>query len=68
MEEEPKKFTDFDVFTKLKVLHQLSTWTLNNPDRIRERMEEKGDEQTIWVRHAQPFPRLLLIMTTAHRA
>jgi len=39
-----------DIFTKLRVLHQLSVWTLNNPDRIRERMPEKDTEQTIWVR------------------
>jgi len=48
-DEEPLRFTDFDVFTKLSVLHQLSVWTLNNPDRIREKMEEKESEQTQWV-------------------
>jgi hypothetical protein len=31
-------------------LQQLTQWTLNNPDRIREKMEEQKDtEQTIWV-------------------
>ena len=51
-EEEPLRFVDFDVFTKLKVLVQLSVWTLNNAERIRERMEERGEqEQSVaWVR------------------
>ena len=50
-EEEPKKFADFDIFTKLKVLVQLSQWTLNNTDRIREKMEERTEsEQSVaWV-------------------
>ncbi|KAM3071350.1 hypothetical protein ACMFMG_008942 [Clarireedia jacksonii] len=48
-EEEPAKFTDFDVFTKVRVLQQLTQWTMVNPDRIRERMEESKDtEQTSW--------------------
>ena len=46
---EANKFSDMDVFTKLKVLHQLSVWTFNNPDRIRERMEESRDvDQAGW--------------------
>lgn len=45
-EEEPEKFADFDVFTKIKVLHQLSIWTLNNPNPIRERMAE--EDETEW--------------------
>lgn len=51
IEEEPKKFADFDIFTKLKVLVQLSQWTLNNAERIREKMEERGEaEQALsWV-------------------
>ena len=49
-EETPKQFADFDVFTKLRVLFQLSQWTLLNPDRMRERMPEAKDtEQTQWV-------------------
>lgn len=52
MEEEPLKFMDFDVFQKLRVLHQLSVWTLWNPDRIRDKMPEKKEsEQLQWVRH-----------------
>ncbi|KAK7702931.1 hypothetical protein SLS57_011125 [Botryosphaeria dothidea] len=49
VEEEPKKFNDMDTFTKIRILQQLSTWTLNNADRIREKMPEQKDvEQTNW--------------------
>jgi len=35
---------------QIRVLQQLTQWTMGNPDRIRERMEEQKDsEQTIWV-------------------
>ena len=51
-EEEPKKFLDFDIFTKLEVLYQLSQWTFCNPTRIRENMPADEDE-TYWVRRAQ---------------
>ncbi|KAL8698720.1 MAG: hypothetical protein Q9201_006419 [Fulgogasparrea decipioides] len=48
-EEVPRKFVDFDVFTKLSVLCQLSRWTFVNADRMREKMSEtKGDEQVQW--------------------
>ena len=50
VEEEPNKFSDFDLFTKLRVLAQLSQWTLLNPDRIREKMPEaRESEQAEWV-------------------
>ncbi|KAH8808204.1 hypothetical protein F5884DRAFT_857746 [Xylogone sp. PMI_703] len=53
-EEEPKNFSEFDVFTKIRVLQQLTQWTMINPDRIRERMpEQKDSEQTIW--RIEPF-------------
>ncbi|KAL9069459.1 MAG: hypothetical protein Q9161_005510 [Pseudevernia consocians] len=49
IDEEPRKFAEFDVFLKLKVLVQLSQWTLINADRMRERMPEaKDNEQTQW--------------------
>ena len=49
-EETPRKFAEFDIFTKIRVLFQLSQWTLINADRIRERMPESKDtEQTQWV-------------------
>ena len=50
-EEEPMHFRDFDIFTKIRVLHQLTVWTFWNPDRIRERMPQlKDSDQLSWVR------------------
>ena len=52
-DEEPLRFLDFDVFQKLRVLHQLSVWTFWNPDRIRDKMPEKKEsEQLQWVSRA----------------
>ncbi|KAK0647735.1 Reticulocyte-binding protein 2-like protein a [Lasiodiplodia hormozganensis] len=49
VDEEPKKFNDMDTFTKVRILQQLSTWTLGNADRIREKMPEQKDiDQTSW--------------------
>lgn len=49
-EETPKKFAEFDVFTKLRVLVQLSQWTLINAERMRNNMPEtKDSEQIQWV-------------------
>ncbi|KAL8693486.1 MAG: hypothetical protein Q9224_003743 [Gallowayella concinna] len=48
-EENPNKFADFDIFTKLSVLCQLSRWTFVNADRMREKMSEATDaEQMQW--------------------
>ncbi|KAL2810440.1 hypothetical protein BJX63DRAFT_423034 [Aspergillus granulosus] len=48
-DEVPNKFMDFDVFLKLRVLHQLSLWTFWNPDRIRDKMpEQRENDQTQW--------------------
>ena len=53
-EEIPNRFAEFDIFTKIRVLFQLSQWTLINADRMRERMPETKDtEQTQWVRREQ---------------
>ena len=50
-QEEPDHFNDFDIFTKIKVLQQLSIWTFGNADRIRNLMDEQKDsEQAYWVR------------------
>lgn len=49
-DEIPNKFDDFDVFTKIRVLQQLSIWTLNNPNTIRERLNYSDVEQIDWVR------------------
>jgi DNA-directed RNA polymerase len=49
-DEVPLRFLDFDVFLKLRVLHQLSVWTFWNQDRIRDKMPEKKEsEQLQWV-------------------
>jgi hypothetical protein len=45
-DEEPIKFNDLDVFTKIRVLQQLTTWTFFNETRIRERMTE--DDHLTW--------------------
>ncbi|ROT37025.1 hypothetical protein SODALDRAFT_380509 [Sodiomyces alkalinus F11] len=48
-EEVPAKFTDFDVFTKIRVLHQLTQWAMLHPERLRDRMDETRDiDQTSW--------------------
>ncbi|KAK5134145.1 hypothetical protein LTR08_006920 [Meristemomyces frigidus] len=41
--EEPTKFADMDIFTRIRVLHQLSTWTFGNADRIRGMMAQEED-------------------------
>lgn len=47
--EAPAKFDDFDAFTKLKVLQQLTQWVMLHPERIREKMDEqKPSDQTEW--------------------
>ncbi|KAJ5333212.1 Cat eye syndrome critical region protein [Penicillium brevicompactum] len=48
-DEEPNKFLEFDVFTKISVLQQLTVWTFWNADRIRDKMPEKKEsEQLEW--------------------
>ncbi|RKF72899.1 putative phd finger domain protein [Golovinomyces cichoracearum] len=48
-EEEPIRFKEFDIFKKIRVLQQLTQWTMKNPERIREKMtEQKETEQTKW--------------------
>ncbi|KAI2616588.1 hypothetical protein GGR54DRAFT_232955 [Hypoxylon sp. NC1633] len=47
--ETPAKFDDFDVFTKIKILQQLTQWVMLHPERIREKMDEqKPSDQTEW--------------------
>jgi uncharacterized protein (DUF2249 family) len=48
-EDEPRKFADFDVFTKIRVLNQLAVWTLHNPVPIREKLDERESAQLEWV-------------------
>ncbi|EEQ28636.1 putative DNA-directed RNA polymerase [Microsporum canis] len=47
--ETPLKFHQLDIFQRIRVLQQLSAWTLWNPDRFRERMGEvKETDQIQW--------------------
>ena len=50
-DEEPKRFRDFDIFTRLRILHQLTVWTMWNPDRFREKMvdHQREVDQLEWV-------------------
>ncbi|KAI6754403.1 hypothetical protein HG530_012917 [Fusarium avenaceum] len=51
--ETPLSFNDFDVFTKIRVMQQLTQWVMLHPERIRDKMEEQRDiEQTSW---AKPY-------------
>lgn len=48
-DETPASFHDFDVFTKLAVLQQLTQWVMLHPERIRDKMDEqKLSDQTDW--------------------
>lgn len=42
-DEDPTPFNELDVFTRVRILHQLSTWTFGNADRIRGLMPEDED-------------------------
>lgn len=42
-DEEPTKFNDLDIYTRVKVLQQLSVWTLGNAERIRGMMPQEED-------------------------
>ncbi|KAK4543642.1 hypothetical protein LTR36_005287 [Oleoguttula mirabilis] len=42
-DEEPIKFVDMDIFTRIRVLQQLSTWTFGHVDRLRGMMPEDED-------------------------
>nr|POE49315.1 hypothetical protein CFP56_32465 [Quercus suber] len=42
-EEEAIPFNDLDIYTRIRVLHQLSTWTLGNAERIRGLMPADED-------------------------
>ncbi|KAF7559585.1 hypothetical protein G7046_g4577 [Stylonectria norvegica] len=48
-DDDPAKFSEFDVFTKLRILQQLTQWIMIHPERIRDKMEEQKDiEQASW--------------------
>ena len=47
---EPVRFAELELATKVRVLHQLSVWAFQNPDRIREKMKNADEkEQLSWV-------------------
>ncbi|KAH6854397.1 hypothetical protein B0I37DRAFT_29012 [Chaetomium sp. MPI-CAGE-AT-0009] len=47
--EAPAKFAHFDVFTKIRVLQQMTQLIMVNPERLREKTEEQKDtDQTNW--------------------
>lgn len=50
-EEEPNKFRDFHIFTKIRVLHQLTVLTFWNPEKIRQLFpqEKEMDQFLDWV-------------------
>jgi hypothetical protein len=43
-EEEPVKFNEMSIYTRIQVLQQLSIWTFGNVDRIRGLMPEDEDD------------------------
>ncbi|KAI9799336.1 MAG: hypothetical protein M1825_004829 [Sarcosagium campestre] len=48
-DEQPKRFDDFDVMAKIRVLWQMTQWTMIYPERLREKMpEDKDNDQTYW--------------------
>jgi len=53
-DETPLKFDTFDVYTKIRVLQQLSVWTLKNPNTIREKLNPTEAEQLDWVSLSLP--------------
>lgn len=42
-DEDPVKFNDLDIYTRIQVLQQLSTWTFGNVERIRGMMPQDED-------------------------
>ncbi|KAK0733363.1 hypothetical protein B0T26DRAFT_842495 [Lasiosphaeria miniovina] len=48
-EETAARFADFDVFTKVRVLQQMTQFIMMSPERLREKTEEQKDmDQTNW--------------------
>jgi hypothetical protein len=43
-DEEPIKFNDLSIYTRIQILHQLSIWTFGNVDRMRGLMPEDEDD------------------------
>jgi len=49
-DEQPAKFAEFDIPTKISVLQQLAVWTWGNADRMRSLLDADDEEQLQWVR------------------
>ncbi|KAH7326762.1 hypothetical protein B0I35DRAFT_457928 [Stachybotrys elegans] len=48
-EETPVRFSDLDVLAKIRILQQLTQWTMVHPERLRSKLEEQRDiDQTTW--------------------
>ncbi|KAK5947135.1 hypothetical protein PMZ80_001282 [Knufia obscura] len=59
-DEEPNRFRNFHVFTKLRVLYRLAQWTFHNPDHIRKHFasETDWDDQYVdWQAHPAGWDR-----------
>ncbi|EPE04688.1 phd finger domain protein [Ophiostoma piceae UAMH 11346] len=55
-DEVPAKFSEFTVFQKIRILHQMTLFIMMNPDKLRDKMSEQKDadrDQTTW--RIEPF-------------
>lgn len=53
-DETPAKFADFDIYTKIRILQQMTQFVMMQPEKIREKMEEQKDvDQASW--RIEPF-------------
>lgn len=69
-DEEPNRFRNFHVFTKLRVLYRLAQWTFHNPDHIRKHFasETDWDDQYMdWVRIVSMLHELPSILTSSSK-
>lgn len=45
-----RRFVELDVFTRVRILHQLSVWAFQHPERVRDKVKNAGEkEQLLWV-------------------
>ncbi|KAI5855676.1 hypothetical protein BZA05DRAFT_389313 [Tricharina praecox] len=44
-----RRFVELDVFTRVRILHQLSVWAFQHPERVRDKVKNAGEkEQLLW--------------------
>lgn len=57
-DEEPERFRNFHIFTKIRVLHQLTVIAFYNPDKIRSAYPDvkEAEQFDYWVRVHKPSP------------